>query len=296
MQKLDWSDLQYLLAVAQHGTLAGAARALQVNHSTVLRRINTFEQSHAVRLFDRLRSGYRLTGEGQQLLEAAQRVEGLIEDLERKIAGKDLRLAGTVRLTTTDSFLLELLTPHLCAFHDAYPDIVVNVTVTNHVLSLTRRDADVAIRPGKAIPAPLAGAVVCGLNFALYASHDYWRNNSHRSLNEQSWLGLDDIMADAPPGRWLANNVPQDRIVFTADTFLALLRVAEHGQGVAVLPRFVGDASRQLVRVQELGEACRNNIMVLTHKDLMHTARIKTFTDFMIDTLRGETKRLLGSV
>ncbi|NNE22427.1 MAG: LysR family transcriptional regulator [Rhizobiales bacterium] len=295
MHKLDWSDLQYILAVAQQGSLAGAARFLSVNHSTVLRRINAFEQSQGVRLFERQRTGYRLTGEGQQLLEAAQDVEGVVNSLERKIAGKDLRLAGAIRLTTTDSFLFRLLGPHLAEFQKAYPDIVLNVRVTNHVLSLTRRDADVAIRPGRTIPAPLVGARICDLNFALYASPAYWRDHKNMDTKALSWLGLDDALSDAPPGRWLRANIADERIVFTADTFLAVQQAAEHGLGITVLPCFLGDQSQGLVRASDILEPCQNGLLILTHKDLMQTARIKTFTEFMRAALASETSRLLGS-
>ena len=295
MHKLDWSDLQFILAVADTGTLAGAARALGVNHSTVLRRINTFEEENAVRLFDRQRSGYALTAEGQQLLEAAKSVDDIINGLERKIAGKDLRLEGTIRITTTDSFLFELINPHLIAFKRAYPDIVLNVTMTNQVLSLTKRDADVAIRPGRSKPAPLVGAKIADLGFALYASHDYWDQYKELDLAEHSWLGLDDLLSEALPGRWLRANVPIEQIGFTADTFLALRQAAEEGLGMAILPCFLGDASSELVRTSEPIDTCTNGVWVLTHKDLVNTARIKTFTDFMISSLKTETSRLLGA-
>jgi len=295
MHKLDWSDLQYILAVAQQGSLAGAARALNVNHSTVLRRINAFEQSHGVRLFERQRTGYRLTGEGQQLLEAAQDVETVVDSLERKIAGKDLRLAGAIRLTTTDSFLFDLLKPHLASFQKAYPDIVLNVTVTNHVLNLTRRDADVAIRPGRAIPAPLVGAKISDLNFALYASPAYWCDHNHLDVKTLSWLGVDDVLSDAPPGRWLRTNIANEQIIYTADTFMALRHAAEEGVGITILPCFLGDASERLVRASDVLEPCRNGLWILTHKDLMQTARIKTFTEFMSVALKTETSRLLGT-
>ncbi|MGI9464086.1 MAG: LysR family transcriptional regulator [Aestuariivirgaceae bacterium] len=294
MHKLDWNDLQFILAVAQHGSLAGAARALNVNHSTVLRRINAFELSHAVTLFDRQRTGYTLTPEGQQLLEAAQSVESVVGSLERKIAGKDLRLEGIIRVTTTDSFLFAMVHPHLMAFQQAYPDIVLNVTVTNHVLNLTRRDADVAIRPGRSKPASLVGAKISDFNFALYATRGYWRKHKHLDFKDQSWLGLDDVLADSPPGRWLRANAPDGQVVFTADTFMALRQAAEMGRGVAVLPCFLADASKQLVRISAALEPCRNGLWVLTHKDLMHVARFKTFTDFMVKALRQETERLLG--
>ena len=295
MHRIDWSDLQFILAVAHTRSLAGAARELGVNHSTVLRRINAFEEDNGVRLFDRQRNGYALTPEGQQMLEAAQSVDNIINSLERRIAGKDLRLEGLIRVTTTDSFLYELVNPHLLLFKQRYPDIVINVTVTNVLLNLTQRAADVAIRPGTGVPPPLVGEKVSDLNFALYASADYWRANNHLDFDRHDWLGLDDIMSDSQPGRWLRKNVDKDRVVFTADTFLALRLAAEAGIGMAILPCFLGDSSDKLVRATDPIETCRNEAWVLTHKDLVQTTRIKVFTDYMIGALKSETSRLCGA-
>ncbi len=176
MHRLDWSDLQYILAVANHGSLAGAARALGVNHSTVQRRITSFEALQQVTVFDRRPDGYKLTIEGQQLLEAAKAVEQAVWGLERKISGKDLKLEGTIRLTTTDTLLHTIVGRPLALFHRKYPDIVMDVSVTNSILSLTRRDADVAIRPAQSKPEPLVGDHVGDIQFAVYAASAYLRD------------------------------------------------------------------------------------------------------------------------
>jgi DNA-binding transcriptional LysR family regulator len=295
MHKIDWSDLQFILAVAHARSLAGAARELGVNHSTVLRRINAFEQANAVRLFDRQRHGYSLTTEGQQMLIAAQSVENIVNSLERRIAGQDLRLEGTIRVTTTDSFLFELVNPHLMAFKRQYPDIVINVTVTNQLLNLTQRAADVAIRPGSNVPSPLVGEKIADLGFALYASPSYWSENNHQDYDRHDWIGLDDLLSESRPGRWMKKHVSNERIVFTADTFVALRLAAESGAGMAILPCFLGDRSDHLVRTTPPIETCKNGAWVLTHKDLINTTRIKVFADYMVEALRGEAARLCGT-
>ena len=76
MAALEWDDLRYVLAVAEAGSLAGAARELRVNHSTVLRRIAAFEQQLALRLFERLPTGYVLPAGGEELVAAARSISG----------------------------------------------------------------------------------------------------------------------------------------------------------------------------------------------------------------------------
>ena len=84
---IEWDDLGYVLAVAEHGGLAAAARALGVNHTTVLRRVNAFEEAQGLRLFERLPTGYALTAGGEEMLAAARSMSGVVADLERRLAG-----------------------------------------------------------------------------------------------------------------------------------------------------------------------------------------------------------------
>src|SRR5712672_1273072 len=106
---MEWDDLRYVLAVAEAGSLAGAARTLGVNHTTVLRRVGAFEKHLGLRLFERLPTGYVLTAGGEELIAAARQVNDTVIELERKLAGQDLRLSGTVRVTTTDTLMGSIL-------------------------------------------------------------------------------------------------------------------------------------------------------------------------------------------
>ncbi len=294
MHKLNWNDLQYILAVANHGSLAAAARNLGVNHSTVLRRVNAFEELHAVRLFERHRSGYTLTSEGQQLLDAARSVEDVVTVLERKIDGKELKLEGTVRLTTTDSLLYSVIGPHIAAFHALYPSILIEVSVTNSMLNLTKRDADVAIRPVGDKPDPLVGKKVATIMFGFYASPDYWQRNRDIAMADQDWVGPDDVMANTTPGRWMRENLPNARLTFRADTFVTLGKAAELGLGVAMLPCCFGDMSPTLIRVGHDILQCSNSVWILTHKDLMKSTRIRTFMDYMAAAMESESLAFQG--
>src|SRR5690606_41499206 len=96
----NWDDLRVFLAVARAGSLSGAARALGVNHSTVFRRVGAFEEALEVRLFERLPGGYVLTAAGEEMREAAPRVEAEIAALGRQVARQDLRPSRPTRPPT----------------------------------------------------------------------------------------------------------------------------------------------------------------------------------------------------
>jgi molybdate transport repressor ModE-like protein len=113
---MQWDDLRIVLAIARAGSLAGAARGLGVNHSTVFRRLNTFEETLGVRLFERLQSGYALTVAGEEMRASAELMEREIDRLDRRITGQDLRLHGSLVVTTTDTLATSILGPHIGAF------------------------------------------------------------------------------------------------------------------------------------------------------------------------------------
>ncbi|HJU30330.1 MAG TPA: LysR family transcriptional regulator, partial [Hyphomicrobiaceae bacterium] len=141
-----WDDLRVLLAVARHGSLSGAARALGVNHSTVLRRVAALEAAIGTRLFDRLPGGYALTPAGDDMHMVAARLEEEIAAAQRRLAGRDAQPSGTVRVTTIDILALYVLPRHLTSFRAAYPGISIELVIAETPFSLTRREADVAIR------------------------------------------------------------------------------------------------------------------------------------------------------
>ena len=99
--RIGWEDLRLVRAVGEAGTLTGAARRLGVDHSTAFRRLGALEERLGVRLFERARNGYAPTPAGEATLAAAERILGDLGELERRIAGEDLRPSGTVRVTTT---------------------------------------------------------------------------------------------------------------------------------------------------------------------------------------------------
>jgi DNA-binding transcriptional LysR family regulator len=134
--RLNWDDLRLVLAIARAGTLSGAARTLEVTHSTVFRRLGAVEQEMGVRLFDRFRDGYAATTAGESAAEVAARIADEVLALERRLSGQDLRPSGTVRITTTDT-IGALLMPHLNALRIAHPQIRLEVTISNTMVNLT---------------------------------------------------------------------------------------------------------------------------------------------------------------
>jgi len=143
---MDWDHYRYFLTIARTRSLTAAGKKLGVSQPTVSRRLDAMESRLKVRLFDRTTRGYELTAAGLEIFEA---VEGIWEDLsgiERKVFGQDLRLTGSLRVTCTEVFLNSYLAPHVWDFLVRHPAIEFSIISTDAQLSLSRREADVAIR------------------------------------------------------------------------------------------------------------------------------------------------------
>lgn len=291
-QTENWDDLRIFLAVARAGTLSGAARTLRVNHSTVFRRIGAFEEGLGVRLFERLPNGYVLTAAGEEMREGALRVEEEITGLSRKVTGQDLRLSGTVRVTTIDMLAFGLLPRHLAGFRKAYPGIALELVIGNATLNLSRREADVALRVGNEPPETLVGRRVGKLVFAVYASVEYSELSPEPDLALHDWIGLDSEHAALM--RRFSAFLPGVQPVLRANSVAAALAAAQAGLGLAPLPCGLADREPDLVRVAPLPDDFTLDLWLLTHEDLRGTARIRALLDYIADALRSEADLLEG--
>lgn len=295
-RRMNWDDLRYVLAVAEANSLAGAARLLQVNHTTVLRRIAAVEVQLGTRLFDRLPSGYALTAGGEELLSAARLMSETVTSLERKLAGQDARVEGMLRVTTTDTLAVSLMPKLLSEFQAAYPDVLVELISENAFANLTKRDADIAIRPATDPPEMLFGRRIASIAFSIYASARSGNQHSTSTrlseLGESSWVGLDDSLSSSAAARWMHAHVPSDRISIHCNSLVTVAKAAETGIGLAVLPCYLGDLTDGLVRVGEPIDKLISALWILTHEDLKHTARVNAFMQFAGQRL-GSRRALL---
>jgi DNA-binding transcriptional LysR family regulator len=293
-KSLDWDDLRLVLAVFREGTLSGAARRLDVTHSTVFRRLGTIEKKMGARLFERFRDGYAPTPAGETAAASAARLEDEVLTLERKLSGQDLRPSGTVRIATTDT-LSAIVMRHLPAMRVLHPEIQLEIAISNAMANLTRREAEIAIRPTPEPPEILVGRRVAEIAHAIYGSRAYLSRRDGRDLSAHDWIGLDDALASTVIAQWMHENVRAAPIACRVDALPALRDAAIAGLGLALLPCYVGDLASGLRRVtpKALSEP-RSALWLLTHDDLKRTARIRATMDFLAKALASERALLEG--
>lgn len=286
------ADLHTLLAIAREGTLAGAARRLRVNHSTVFRRLGAIEARLETRLFERQGGSYVTTTAGEDLLRTAERVEAEVEALERRLSGQDLRLTGSLRLTAPDDLAEIVVMPLLAEFRRAYPDITVELAVDNRMLNLTRREADIALRPTRRPPETLAGRRIGALASAVYGAAGAGARPEDPA---QRWIAWEEGAGPPLVTRWLSDKVDRHVIGYRSNSLLNQASAVRAGLGCALLPCFLGDSDTRLVRAGDPLPELDTELWLLTHPDLQRTARIRALLDLLYDSLRAQRPLFEGA-
>ena len=291
MSSMDWDDLKVFTAVAHSGSVRAAARRLGIHHSTVARRLDHFEKRLGTVMFNRTPEGLKLSADGQLVLLQAEQVEGQIDDIERILVGRDQRRQGHVRITFPEPVGTSFLMRDLGLFVTAYPDISLDFIGSYEALSLTRGEADIAVRVTDSPPEHLVGRRLGHYAVAVYASTEYLSTHdpvaNPESCNWIDW-GIGRSVSEATrlrsfpdvPSRTRSPNAPLQ------------LAAVEAGVGMATLPCVLGDAHPALTRLSD--PVVAQEIWVLTHPDLRNAARVRAVMGCIVDSFRRNAEHLLG--
>ncbi len=286
--QVHWDDLRHVLALARDRTLSKASDRVGATHTTVGRRLKAIEADLGVRLFDQTPEGYVPTAAGQEVVEVAERVELELLGLEARVVGGDARLQGKLRVATLD-LLFRRFAPAFRSFIARYPLVELTVTASDTEVSLTRREADVALRLTNTPPEHLVGRRLGQVEFAVYASTDLAaRVGPGATYADFPWLHWDERLNPRWLDQWLATNAPGAAIAVRVDfSSLSLFDAVRAGLGVHFLPCVEGDADPSLVRIGPPEGASVRGLWLLTLPELRHTSRVRAFLEHMGDAFVG---------
>lgn len=293
---MNWDDLRYVLALHRAKTLSAASRELDVNHTTVSRRVSALEAEVGARLFDKTPGGFVLTPAGEDILTTATRIEEEMLSLDRRVLGTDARLSGVLTVTTLDILATEHAA-EFTAFARAYPDIELELFVDNRVWSLTRREADVAIRVTNRPAEHLVGRRLGRLEYAVYAADALIDAcDDPTNLGAYRWLRWPDRLGGEMTQAWRRKHVPGVRWGMTIDSTLTTLAAIEAGAGVCHVPCIYGDRRPGLRRLRDVEPDFGSDLWLLTHPDLRHTARVRAFIEHMFEATRPLLPAMRGEL
>ncbi len=274
---MNWDDIRFFLTLARQGSLSAAARTLEVEHSTVARRITTLEQDLKVKLFKRLARGWTLTAEGGVLLDQAQRIEEETLALQRA-AHSQTPLAGRVRVSAPPLLLNHFVLPHLNGFRDTFPQIELELLGQRRGADLGRGEADIALRLFETQEPDLIIRRLGEVSYHLYATPEH----GARPENERVFIGFSNSMSSIPQKAWLERHIGTRPCALRVNDMAAMREAAGQGWGIALLPRIFAAGDARLVHLPVPEPPPPSTAWLVMHRDMRRSPRIRHTADYLI--------------
>jgi DNA-binding transcriptional LysR family regulator len=282
---MDWDNARIFLAIYRKGTLRSAAALLDIDQATVGRRLNALESSLGARLFLRTPSGYMATPAGELAVHAAEKMEHAALQFQREMQGIDNRLSGVVRVTTSDTMAAHFVIAALQRLHKQHPDIRIVLSTGTEITSLTRREADLAVRTLRPTSPDLISRHLTKRSMGLYATPGYLK--SHGMPEQGNGLAGHHIIiyqASVAPRhqeKICLEPVHNARVALEVNSGMAMLEAARQGIGMAELPCHMADGDKRLVRIWP-ERVDHYDVWLVMHADLSRSARVRAAADAII--------------
>ena len=276
IRKPHWDDLETVLALVQHGSLAAAAAALGVNYTTVARRVTRLEQALGQVLFDRFKDGYRPTEAGRLVSAHAAQMQQSEDAMLLDFKGQDSRLTGPLVVTAPQLWVAYVLPEAIANFTNDYPDVDLQIRATNDILDLSRGEADLALRSGRNLEDSLTGLRLSGQDTASFASPKWAEQIAHEPNKPIDWI-IYAAYKSLPKD--VTERYPSSRIRYRFDDMIAMAGAAASGLGVVRMPMVLGRRMAGLVQVPLLQPKPYADIWIVSHKAVWHGAKPTAFRE-----------------
>ncbi|MBY3258787.1 LysR family transcriptional regulator [Rhizobium laguerreae] len=292
---LNWDDLKLFLIVVRCKSVTGAARELNVSHSTVSRRLARLEYTVGGALVERTRDGLLMTPAGLVTMRRAEEIENGVNALRGDVSDRD-EIRGTVRLATMEGIATLYLSARLVELSSRYPDLDLELVTSPQTVRVARREADLFLsffKPhGTALDSQLIGRFKTG----LFASQAYLERNGVPSqaakLSEHRFVGYIQELVQLESVLWLEELVPTPKIAFSSNSMMSQMFAASAGAGIVALPEFARTLNLGLVPVLEELSGERE-IWMSAHHDLAYLPRVRAVKQFVKELVRRDEQRLL---
>lgn len=277
-----WGDIRIFLAIARCGTLGAAGRALNLSQPTMGRRLKVLEASLGQSLFQRTVDGFVLTDEGSAALAHAERMEESALSLSRQLQGVDDRLAGALRVSSSDWFGLHVLTPICAELTRTHPNLTIELLTDARLFSLARREADLVIRIVPFDEPDVIQRHLMHMHYALYQA----KGAALVGDGSVPLVTMDVGFQEMPDAVWLRHHFPRNRIAFRSNNRHVQAVACAEGVGLAVLPCPLGDSHTGLVRVACTPNPPGRDVWVGFHRDLRQLPRLRALVALLIDRVK----------
>lgn len=300
MHIMDWDGIRYFIEVARTQRVSGAAKRLGVQHTTVSRRIHLLEQSLNTVLFNKSKaSGYTLTEDGQRFFAHAERIESALLNAQEDVSGQSAALSGHLRVGATEGFGSYVLAPLMVDFERRFPDITLDIMPVPRFISLSKREADIAI----SLEQPQRGPYLCTLlgeyTLRLYGSRGYLARHPaidrREDLLQHRFIGYVEELLFSDHLRYLEDIVPAAKVGLRSTSVIAQYHAALQGNALAILPCFMAAQDDRLTAVLEDDIQVNRRFWMYCHEDLRQSRRVMALWDFIKRSAELNRPLLLGA-
>jgi len=292
----DWVDLPYFLAIANEGSFRAAANQLGSTHATVSRHLESLEKTYGSRLFNRSVEGLTLTLAGEELFPLAVRAEEAVLDARRKLMGLDSEAAGLVRVSVPPSLAYNILPEIFADFSTKYPDIDLQIVVTNIFQDLARNETDVSVRASYSVAEDVLGRKILQYQVSYFANADYIKRNLPDAgpLGEGlTWIGWGNRSEEKA---WVKNSpFPNADIRHVAREGIMMMHMTAQGMGMTALPSYARHFCPELQIIPGTNSYPDRSIWLLLHSDLRNAVRVRLFVEFVASELKKRRELFDGN-
>ncbi|WP_191002145.1 LysR family transcriptional regulator [Cupriavidus pauculus] len=282
--------MRHFIALAEAGTLSGAARRMEVEHATVARRVAALEQAIGIVLVNRSARRWHLTEAGRDIAGAAEGMQTQAHALERAVLARRQGRSARVTVSAPPAFASIFLAPRLAVFGARHPEIDLTLHGTQALASLHRQEADIAIRIGRPTELDYVARRIGQISYGLYAAPGY------AALPADQWqfIAYDLSFDHLPEQKWIYEMAAGRRIGFRSNDLMSQLAAARGGMGVAALPRYLAgmtagvDAGDGVAAVPGEARTLARDFYLVVHADMRRQTAIRAVMDFIADVFARE--------
>jgi DNA-binding transcriptional LysR family regulator len=268
---------------------------MQVDQTTVARRLSALEQTVGSSLFHRSPRGITLTEAGVSLIAHAEKIEAEVMAASARLEEREGEITGTVRLATPEAFGTFLVAPNAVRLHERHPDLQLELVPESRTVSLSSREADLAVALNRPPRGRLVARKLTDYRLGLYGAAEYVR--AHPLIADlvgartHPFVWYIDEMIDIPELRYFDQLVAGSATAFRSSSIAAQHEAVANGLGLGILHAFVADADPRLVRLLPKNIQVTRSYWLVVHKDEQRLPRVRAVIDFLTDLVARNSKR-----
>ena len=282
--QLDWNEIRYFLELVRTGSIRSAAHVLDVNQTTVSRRISALEANLKTRLIIRTGKRWNLTAAGERLVSKAEIMSDNVNAIQREMLAEADELRGFIRVTTGEIAFRIWVLPILKKFITDHPEIELELLAGNQNLDLDSREADIAVRFTNSPPDDTIAKRISGIAYHAYGTaqlrEQYLANSEATDIPILAFHNEKKTIPD-----WAKRNLKNTKNIVHVHELSVMLEAAKLGMGIAQLPCMIADRDPDLVRIFPADPSTNWGVWVLSHVDLRTTARVRALRDAIVRDL-----------